>query len=491
MPITVFFCYARKDKALLDDLKAHLRPLQRQGLIELWDDGDISAGTEWEKEISQHLNTAQIILLLVSPGFMNSDYAYSIEMNRAVERHERQEACVIPVILRPVYWQVDPLNRLQALPTGGKPVTSDSWYSLDDALFNVTEGIRNVVEQLESLPFSVEKLAVFHPLTGAIERGDGQTLSLPVPKHLSKAEQLMTSIRDGKSNQESLVKRYMQEIVETIEKEPLIFDQNDRDQWQDILLEAIDDLHSRVLEFTKLADCIVQEGIGSVAHALYSGFDGIRNLYTLPPPARTTYIPRPEQDLAKFLGYELFVILFALLIKHEKWDLIGNLLDEELYARAHDFDQSPQLIPFYDLNQAISAMSLNSRNSFHPSPQADILAEKYIQNGLLKYLTMEEFVDADFFLYLRALVNPEELIDPTKWRWLPRCWSLLSRPPVYLQRAQRVKYANHLVTAMGVKDIPMLKLRLQERTRHTTEVLSRGYIDYRMAGFDYSTIGIR
>jgi hypothetical protein len=148
MPITIFFCYARKDKALLNELKTHLRPLQRQGLIEVWDDGDISAGTEWEQEIVKHLNAAQIILLLVSPSFMNSDYCYSIEMKRAVERHKRKEACVIPVILDHVYWQVDPLNKLQALPTDGQPVMSASWHSLNEALFSVTEGIREVVEQL-------------------------------------------------------------------------------------------------------------------------------------------------------------------------------------------------------------------------------------------------------------------------------------------------------------------------------------------------------
>jgi hypothetical protein len=56
MPISIFICYARKDKELLNDLKAHLRPLQRQGLIEAWDDGEVSAGTEREEEISKRLN---------------------------------------------------------------------------------------------------------------------------------------------------------------------------------------------------------------------------------------------------------------------------------------------------------------------------------------------------------------------------------------------------------------------------------------------------
>src|ERR1700730_3359835 len=150
MPIKIFCCYARKDKSLLDELKAHLRPLEREGLIEVWYDGDINAGAEWETEIKEHLNAAQIVLLLVSPDFMNSDYCYSIEMKQALERRARGEAEVIPVILRPVYWHGEPLGKLQALPKDGKPVTDPDWYNLDRAFYDVALGIRKVVEKLTS-----------------------------------------------------------------------------------------------------------------------------------------------------------------------------------------------------------------------------------------------------------------------------------------------------------------------------------------------------
>lgn len=147
MPVKIFFCYAHEDEALLNKLKTHLRPLQRQGLIDFWNDRDISAGAEWEKEIDKHLNTAEIILLLVSPDFIDSDYCYSKEMKRALERHEKRFARVIPIILRPIYWQ-GVLGKLQALPTDAKPVISSSWHNPDEALFNVAEGIRKEVEKL-------------------------------------------------------------------------------------------------------------------------------------------------------------------------------------------------------------------------------------------------------------------------------------------------------------------------------------------------------
>src|SRR6266567_3827540 len=148
MPVKIFFCYAREDERLLNQLKIHLKSLQRQGIIEMWYDRGIDAGTEWRHEIDSHLSTSDIVLLLISPDFMNSDYCYGIEMKRAMERYESGEARVIPIILRHVYWQGEPLDKLQALPTDAKPVTDPIWHNLDMAFYNVTEGIRKVAEGL-------------------------------------------------------------------------------------------------------------------------------------------------------------------------------------------------------------------------------------------------------------------------------------------------------------------------------------------------------
>lgn len=149
MAVKIFCCYAHEDEALLAKLKTQLWPLQRQGLIDVWQDRDINAGTEWEQAIKEQLNTAQIILLLVSPDFLASDYCYTNEMKQALERHERKETIVIPVILRPVYWQ-GVLGSIQALPKDAEPVTT--WSNIDQAFFNVVEGIRKTVEALTAKP---------------------------------------------------------------------------------------------------------------------------------------------------------------------------------------------------------------------------------------------------------------------------------------------------------------------------------------------------
>lgn len=146
--VEIFFCYARKDQALLNDLKTCLIPMLRLELINMWHDADISPGTEWEEEINKHLNTAHIVLLLVSPDFMASEYCYSKEMKRAMERHECGEVHIIPILLRSIYWQGAPFAKLQVLPTDARPVAR--WEDRDEALFDVAEGIRKVVEELRS-----------------------------------------------------------------------------------------------------------------------------------------------------------------------------------------------------------------------------------------------------------------------------------------------------------------------------------------------------
>src|SRR6266567_7220719 len=97
--LKLFYCYAREDKALRDELDNHLSLLKRQHEITSWSDREISPGTVWKEEIDAQLNSAHIILLLVSASFLASDYCYGVEMKRALERHATGTARVIPIIL--------------------------------------------------------------------------------------------------------------------------------------------------------------------------------------------------------------------------------------------------------------------------------------------------------------------------------------------------------------------------------------------------------
>ena len=155
--IEIFCCYAREDQDLMKALRKHLMPLHRRGLITIWSDTDIDAGEAWEEEIKKHLDSAHIILLLISPDFIASDYCYSTEMERAMERNAKGEAHVIPIILRPTAWKGAPFDKLQVLPTNAKPVTDGrSWLSIDEALNDITEHISPIVFDL-LLPLYIDE----------------------------------------------------------------------------------------------------------------------------------------------------------------------------------------------------------------------------------------------------------------------------------------------------------------------------------------------
>lgn len=145
-PISLFISYSHKDEKLRQSLGEHLATLERQGLIQLWHDRKILAGEEWAGKIDENLATADIILLLVSAPFLASDYCSNIEMKRALERHERGEARVIPVILQPADWSSTQLGRLQALPANAKAVTK--WSNRDEAFLNIAQRIREVAEAM-------------------------------------------------------------------------------------------------------------------------------------------------------------------------------------------------------------------------------------------------------------------------------------------------------------------------------------------------------
>ncbi len=171
---SVFFSYSHADEALRDQLEKQLAMLKRQGVIETWHDRRIGAGQDWRAAITAHTEEDDIILLLVSPDFLASDYCYDIEMTRAMERHRAGQAVVIPVILRACDWHGALFGALLATPPDGRPVTQ--WPDRDQAFLEVTKAIRTAVSR-----FSAPTL----PTAEAPRRLSAQRLSGPSPARSS------------------------------------------------------------------------------------------------------------------------------------------------------------------------------------------------------------------------------------------------------------------------------------------------------------------
>jgi hypothetical protein len=147
--VLLFYSYSHRDERYRQRLEKHLAPLKREGVVADWRDREITAGTDWAKEISKHLEAADIILLLISADFIASDFCWSKEMSRALDRHALGGARVIPVIVQPVDWSGAPFGKLQALPKDGKPVTL--WSNKEAAWVDVARGIRKAAGEVAAL----------------------------------------------------------------------------------------------------------------------------------------------------------------------------------------------------------------------------------------------------------------------------------------------------------------------------------------------------
>ncbi|GAB4489075.1 MAG: hypothetical protein OHK0019_06200 [Saprospiraceae bacterium] len=149
-PYKLFTIYAREDAQYLEELRGQLRPLEHAGRIRVWSDREINPGVDWEREIVQNLDTADIILILVSGNYFKSAYIHEVEIKRAFSRHERGEARLIPIIVSSISFGDDPIiGRLQVMPTDGKPVDSQYWRKNDDAWVDVVSGVKRVLNEVE------------------------------------------------------------------------------------------------------------------------------------------------------------------------------------------------------------------------------------------------------------------------------------------------------------------------------------------------------
>lgn len=140
----LFLSYSHQDAALKDRLHVFLAPLRRSGKIAVWQDREITPGQEWDAAIKQELATADLVLLLVSPDFLASDYIWQHEISKAMERHERREATVIPVFLKPCDWHEMPFAKVQGLPRNARPVTQ--FANQDEAFLEIVQGIKRVLD---------------------------------------------------------------------------------------------------------------------------------------------------------------------------------------------------------------------------------------------------------------------------------------------------------------------------------------------------------
>ena len=193
--LTLVFSYAHADEELRNELEKHLSPLKRMGRIDTWHDRRIVPGEEFEGQIDHYFAKADIILLLVSSDFINSDYCYQIEMTNALQRHERGEAVVIPVILRPCAWHQLPFGKLLAATVDGKPIVQ--FPSYDEGFVQVVDSVSRALGKLGAQVSQPARSApALNPGVSSSTSSAPRSSNLAIPKRFTDLDR-DRACRDG------------------------------------------------------------------------------------------------------------------------------------------------------------------------------------------------------------------------------------------------------------------------------------------------------
>jgi hypothetical protein len=184
---TVFFSYSHEDEELRNRVEKHLAMLKHEGLLQTWHDRRLAAGSDLDQGISQNLEAADVILLLVSADFLASPYCYSREMARAMERHHAGQAVVVPVIVKPCDWHRAPFGKLLAVPRDGKAVTL--WANHEEAFADVAVHLRTLLEKKFGPVTSVTPKATGDSrLSGAASSGTPRSSNLRLKKEFTQRD---------------------------------------------------------------------------------------------------------------------------------------------------------------------------------------------------------------------------------------------------------------------------------------------------------------
>lgn len=142
--ISMMVSYSHRDEEYRKRLQTALSPLRRLGLIDVWSDHRIAPGADVDSKISEAIESVDVVLLLVSPDFIHSDYCYEKELAVALRRHEANDCVVLPVIVRACDWTSLPFGRLKASPSDGKPISA--WSDADEAWLDVVKAVRELAD---------------------------------------------------------------------------------------------------------------------------------------------------------------------------------------------------------------------------------------------------------------------------------------------------------------------------------------------------------
>ncbi|OCQ94797.1 hypothetical protein BCD64_20435 [Nostoc sp. MBR 210] len=301
-------------------------------------------------------------------------------------------------------------------------------------------------------------------------------------------EQARIAVENFQPNQTILIRRFMTWLRDELDTlKPDFTKGGIRD---DLLVQSIEQTKELVIEFANLSKIIAILNNSEAAREIYNQFELILERYNRPRDLSISYRDI-DSDFYKFIGHELFVSFFSFLIRENRWELIAELLEINIYVEnPSKYSRESGLISFTYISQYVSLLEedrKNRLNALRISLHADILNERHTQGELGKIVPMQQFMDADCFLFLKSEFQDKKVA--TFHNWIPCTKVYMQQVPRYLLEASSLRYAQKLLPSLGVEDIDTFRINLKSASDKLAKMFSNGWTSSPLSSLNPLTLG--
>lgn len=310
----------------------------------------------------------------------------------------------------------------------------------------------------------------------------------PIPAP-SAGDKVIEAVENERGNQVSLIRPYMKQLAQDVAaKKPPAAEVRVKEGYE-ALTNALKDSVPIVAEFSRVCEAVATRAGDKAAVALYKGLEGILEGYNFPAgKGGTVYLQ--DYDFHKFLGHECMVTLFALLLREERWDTIAALLQEGIQVtNSPQYRTESMSFEYASSSGLLWDAARQKLRLGRALPQSDLLVERHSNGALSDLVPKDEFMEADFFLFLRSVLSPEQ--EP-HYYWVPWSCNHLRHAPRYLVSASRNRGLQALLKAFDIADAAVLRSRLADRApKLFRQAFGVTVFADPLDGFDVSSIGSR
>jgi hypothetical protein len=303
--------------------------------------------------------------------------------------------------------------------------------------------------------------------------------------------ELEAALKSGSAVTGPLFGEYVSSIRSALERQRPDFSSSD--EYDEAIVGQIEKGTDAVLQFAEAADLAARYGSLPAVLALYRSFGILWQLCELPEGFAGSY-RETDFDGFKFLIYEMLVVLVAGLIRADRWDLLAQVLAEDIFVegrRNSEYVRYPQLRLIAGSLDRVRKQRLKLPRV---SVTSDLVGARITTGPLAKALSARAFMDADYLLYLRSalLEEDEDAAHGISLYnvWIPRSSPFMHHTPAYLKRAQSHRFLSLLSEACGVTE-QVFKQRIGGRLNQWVKFFAGGWGPDGITDFDPAELGTR